>query len=415
MAKPLKKRELLHAVEKLLRQLHASPRGSEHAFELGGTWFMVERRGVALTDEEARAYFQTLELLRDNIPAERHGDDSLRRALQRAVAEVTYGTDFERDRLAALRDVAAELDRPSTNWIVLIEVRGLEAEKLGQRIGFVRFVKYSPHLAKRLRAFAPRAPRAVRRHWVPEDTIGRTFAQVSVEAVDVEAATTAATEHVRTAVDVVNFYAEFLAYASPLLYLPGDRESTHTYRFAYQTSQKGTLATQASRRGPLALLPLAEVMGRARANGFKELSQILHKRHKTESDRRILQAVRAAGRAAGATTTEARLLSAVTALEAALLGPNKAGELSYRLRIRCAHLLGRRPSAKKSIFRRVSKIYEARSAIAHTGSTGVSAREADNAVTLACSVIVFLLTKKVLHKYPKDADFEDWLTGLTLR
>lgn len=139
-------------------------------------------------------------------------------------------------------------------------------------------------------------------------------------------------------------------------------------------------------------MPIADVLGRARTRGFRELNEILASSNRNPVQRRILRAALSLGRAASATTPDARLLAAVTSLEAGLLPVR--GEIGYRLRLRCARLLTRSKASRSNLFSRMNRIYEARSNVTHGSAASIDERDVEAAVQVARSVVVTLLKSK---------------------
>lgn len=407
-------KKLLSSVETLLRQIHLAPEPASGSPSLdeNSIWFLSERRGVSLTGSEVRAYYQTVSQLRESIPAERHGDRELTSALQRAIAEIVHGADFDRDLGRAVAIVREELTRPVVDWVVLLPVRGLAPAGLPQRVGSVRLVAWTPFLSRRLRRRITHIPRSHRKRWVPQAREERTFAEVRVSAVDSQAATRAASIAVRQVLDIVNFYADFLAYANPILYFPGERETAKTIRFAYQVAQSRGLQTENRAAGPMPLMPLADVLGRAKTRGFRELNRILRSSNKNSVQRRLLRAAESLGRAASAGTPDARLLAAVTSLEAALLPVR--GEIGYRLRLRCARLLTKSKASRSKLFTRMNAIYKARSDMTHGGVTSIDERDVETAVQVARSVVVTLLKSKKVQTLRDVDQLEAWFDEISL-
>lgn len=61
------------------------------------------------------------------------------------------------------------------------------------------------------------------------------------------------------------------------------------------------------------------------------------------------------------------LLLYTIALESLILSDGNAAELTYRLRVRVAHLLGQDTTSRREVFGLVKRLYEVRSKIVHTG------------------------------------------------
>jgi len=95
-------------------------------------------------------------------------------------------------------------------------------------------------------------------------------------------------------------------------------------------------------------------------------------------------------------------------LEALLLGQQHNEQLAYRLRLRAAHLLGLKSSARSRIRDRVKQLYGLRSKIVHCGRTEISQTDLDELRIIVQSCIIRLLSGPIFNKFSGDAEIEAW-------
>ena len=132
-------------------------------------------------------------------------------------------------------------------------------------------------------------------------------------------------------------------------------------------------------------------------------------------ERRLLAAMIWAGRAHMQLRTEHRFLLYAVALETLLLRSSSETDLTYRLKTRCAHLVGRSVDSRRQITSQVGKLYSVRSKIVHAGSESVEANQLQllRALTLRC-IVQCLRSAKVRTLVSEDS-LEDWFEAKVLR
>ena len=100
--------------------------------------------------------------------------------------------------------------------------------------------------------------------------------------------------------------------------------------------------------------------------GFSKITDLLTKKRNGLEDR-LISAIQWAGKATVEGKKEEAFLLYAISLESLVLLDNEKEELTYRLRTRVAHLLGKDLENRKKISAKVRDLYEIRSKIVHSG------------------------------------------------
>ena len=96
------------------------------------------------------------------------------------------------------------------------------------------------------------------------------------------------------------------------------------------------------------------------------------------------------------------------ALESLLLGSRSEAEIGYRLRLRCAHLLGLSADGKKRIMKQVSDLYGIRSKIVHSGSFEVTDGDLSLMRFVSKNALIAVLTEEHFLSMQNEREFEQW-------
>jgi hypothetical protein len=244
---------------------------------------------------------------------------------------------------------------------------------------------------------------------------GRTFASIDVEAIDNTAAMHRARRTLRMALDVINFYADLLypRGARAFVYLAGERESVSTRSLIYQRDQQFSMP--GNREGPWKPFVLRDLRSkRARMIGAPKIFQWLANSNRNAFEQRVLNALQWAGRATADDRREEAFLLYLISLESLILGDKADRELGYRLRIRCAHLLGRTHTQRAAITKRLGELYGIRSKIVHAGSTEVNDEDLSAARSLAKAALIAILRSRVRPTPKSSQALEDWFESRML-
>jgi hypothetical protein len=312
---------------------------------------------------------------------------------------------------------------PEHHWRLFIPVGGLAPSGLPQEIGKIQFrlgdEKTISDIVEELRSYSTRglvvdeviAGRFDKLASEIRQLAGNAVAIVEADAVDYEAAYSLAINRLRTTLDCVNFYADRHHWGM-WAYLLGDTQSSPLLFVALPIDKEAPsdLGRVGGRRvGPIRAFPLNQL---ARLPGFQSMSEMLRDPERWPAER-ILTPMGWAGRAQVATRPEEAFLLYAISLESLLLGRNRSEELGYRLRTRCAHLIGK-AEARKEIVNQVGRLYNIRSDIVHSGSTEVP--ESDLALIRGyCrSAIGRVLADPLFLKITSEVEFERWFESRVL-
>ena len=152
---------------------------------------------------------------------------------------------------------------------------------------------------------------------------------------------------------------------------------------------------------------------RARRSGFDRVSALLCKENRNALEDRILASIQWAGRAAVDQRLDEAFLLFVVALESLLLRKDMLGELRFRFALYGSHLLVTTFSNRKPVFDDLTKAYDRRSQIVHSGSTQVAITELRRIHTYVRDSILAVLVNPLFRDMDED-QFDDWLKDCTL-
>lgn len=374
--------------------------------------FTFEGRGLSLNGSEASEYRACLQELYSALSRpELITKKELEKLLQRAIiSALTFGegsqlTVHPPQLSGAIRDLEAALTAAPQKFGVYHPVVGLEKDGLPLEVGLYRFLifddaefdKFSTTMDDddNPRRLAHR--KRLQEEFDAEDLIGARLAYREVEALEPYAARDRAVGDLQTTLDVINFYSDLLPYNWAHLSLPGDRDGasiTVPIRHLDTESRCTVVGRRVGRLGEMSLKSLFEI-AESKGLGFERVNELLKSRPNRMADV-FLASVRWAGRATASDRNETAFLLYVIALESLILADQDPRELSYRLRLRVAQLLGEDLEARREIGKRVSDLYSIRSKIVHSGHYEVS----DADLSLIRRVV-----KTCIIKLSNDAEF----------
>jgi hypothetical protein len=138
-------------------------------------------------------------------------------------------------------------------------------------------------------------------------------------------------------------------------------------------------------------------------------SELLARSSPTDLERRIVTALRWAGRARVEHRRDEAFLFCAIALEALMGKATSRAGVTKRVRLRVTRLLGLLPEARKEIFTLMGPLYDQRSEIVHTGD---SSRLADADIEIVRifvnRAITGLLTDKRFTRMRTCAELDEW-------
>jgi hypothetical protein len=165
-------------------------------------------------------------------------------------------------------------------------------------------------------------------------------------------------------------------------------------------------------KGPLKGLALPRLKSR-NPNGpvdevYARVSEILGKENPSSLEERILSAFQWAGRATVDVRNEEAFLLYMISLESLLLGGTNESELTFRLSLKAAHLIGRTCDVRKTVVARLGALYKIRSQIVHSGRFSVTESEVLEARHYAKQALLAVLHAKPFRDMTTEDQLERW-------
>lgn len=299
-----------------------------------------------------------------------------------------------------LKELKKALEQKPETWEILNHACGIDKVGLPVTFGKVSFVLATPDVLNSI----PEA--TITRSATREAFADKVLSRVHVQAVDVDAARTAATRVIQQTFDCLNFFASIRS-LSGQAYLVGEKATGHGYSISISSNNvlHGSFLYGSFLYGPFQSLPFPLLM---EVPGFGRVSRMLASNNPSELEDRILKAIQWAGRAFVDLRLEESFLLMAIALESLLLS-QKDENIGYRIALRCAHLIGKPDlAARKTLVKDIRGLYSRRSAIVHSGNIEVS--DADIALLhhyLRVALFV-VIEKEPFCSMTDEQEFEAW-------
>lgn len=387
----------------------------------------VNEGTLSLEPGEARKYRECIDVLHDavsgTVEISRRGVEKL---LQRAIWQVV---DIRKQRAGtpatrqdqAISDLQNSLSSPPVRYRVYYPVNGLDLVGLPFKVGNVTFAEFDAMQVQEFRDAVTAHPvgeeqkrkriQVIEEMAASDELSGQAVGITEVLALDASAAESAAFRELRLATDVVNFYSDMLPYNSAYIALPGDADEGKIAVPKLVLHSEGPPSFSINyrnigRTGKLSLRRLeeADIDGKL---GFARVCQLLVGRRSTLEDQ-IIASLQWAGRATVDRRKEEAFLLYAIALESLVMGDLQPGELSYRLKLRIAHLLGGTAEERAGIFKEVGDLYQIRSKIVHSGRYQVADADFGLMRMYAKASIIRLCTSEDLTSMSTPSKLADW-------
>jgi hypothetical protein len=351
--------------------------------------------------------------------------DSKLRSL-RALGRTATRDEIEKEG----NDILTALQPAPVDWSVYFRVDGLYEECLPLTIGNATFFPTTTSLAERVMRHEATPPSdrepslddlvyCHARKEIEEEFGTRQWAVARVIAAesDTEAARDLAHEYLRLTLDVMNFYAD--------IWRPGAYRARVTFGYEPQLEPMRTAAhvgeSEPSGVSMTVMGPFDNVWlpppnsADACKLGLDRVSAILAKwpSDASEVDRRVVAALRWAGRATVAPRLDEALLLYLIALEGLIMGPQKSESIVYKLARRVAHTFDDTTN-RKEVVEEVEYLYNLRSRLVHTGTAHIGESDVNRARFISKEVAVKVLSGSVFAQMRKNSDLDGWFESKML-
>ncbi|MEK6209380.1 MAG: hypothetical protein AABM64_03255 [Pseudomonadota bacterium] len=392
----------------------------------GHSGFRISRHdegSLFLDEADLVAYTATVGRLVDDFSTT--GDLSRRSVEQYLQDSLFHSLDIRRKREKpfdervnqALVDLHKRLCSPPLSYRCFVPVHGFAPKYLPFSFGGIRFVRFGQsHLRQLLKPIGTGAEFNAFRSDVSDmkesELWGNPCAVVEVKARDFDSAMVRARVATRAAVDSVNFFEDLIPYNHGWLYLPA--EGARAREIAAIVSSEGQVLLSHAKVGPIAPFSLENLRKDPRVLrqllALSALSRIATPKTAGEV---LLTSFRWAGRASVEPKREQSFLLFAIALEAAAL-PVRNQEITYRLSLRVARLLGRSRERRAEVTKSVADLYSVRSKIVHSGSYEVTDEDLGRLRWLTKTVLLRLLRRRSLWK-SSPHELDRWIEGLVTK
>ncbi len=296
-----------------------------------------------------------------------------------------------------IKELRKALERKPVSWEIINRACGIDHAALPMKVGKMTFVSATADELKN----------------IPDDSIdkpitkecfsGNVLGRVHVEAVDVDAARMNATRIHQQTIDCLNFFASIAGVVGQA-YLLGDKEKGHGLRVSIGPNEQ--ISHQSFLYGPLQLVPLNRV---ADQPGFERISKMLESDQPSKLEDRILRATQWAGRAFVDSRREESFLLMAIALESLLLAKQGNENITYKVAMRCAHLIGKTDlEARRRLVGDMKDLYSRRSTIVHSGKTEVSDAEIGSLRHYLSAALFTILNREPFCSMKEENELEAW-------
>lgn len=419
--------EVLRSIKSLIIEFKDS--GIE---ENGDKALYFERQGLGglhLNYEESSRYRKCLRDLaassvKDDDLSLKTVEGAFQEALLKALCSNSYSTPEDSRINEILEALKRKLTANRIPYRCFIPVCGIKEEGLPFSIGKVEFSVFDDLLVDQFK-------KIVSKHTIQKDfkwnglkeDINRSFYKkicslVIVEAKDYEAAQIIAIKKLRRILDILNFFSALTLFNSNAwIYLPGDLEPYLFEAMILNEDDGASYNTASKRIGPLQELEISQIIESNKSNdiGFDYVISLLQKSSLNKFEKALITAIQWAGRAVVSNRREDAFLLYAIALESIILVDNPNAELSYRLRIRIAHLIARKPENRSEVANTVKELYNLRSKLVHDGKYEITDLEMDSMKSICIRSIKRLCIDPLFQKMTSTDAFSDWLEDQILR
>ncbi|MDP2965894.1 MAG: HEPN domain-containing protein [Pelolinea sp.] len=366
--------------------------------------FSLENYGTLILDgEDAINYRETLNYLIESVNNEKISNKAIEKLFQRTILlaldieEKEKNISFKSRIENAKKELINSLKAEPTIFSVYYPVQGISLEGLPLKVGNVLFCNFGKEHFKKVKnilidhkddELTKQNKKVFLDFFKKSKTLGKLMGLIEIKAIDDKAAKELAKKEIISTLEIINFFGEFIPYQDGFAYLPGEQRERHA--IFVPILKQGPIPNVffgGEVVGPLMPVPISKLQNPDKKIDFgfiKASNLLLKQRNKLEE--KIISALQWAGKAAIESSKEKSFLLYAISLESLVLLENDHDELTYRLRTRCAHLLGINIENRKKVSEKIDDLYKIRSKIVHSGWYQVTDADLSliRAYTLGC-------------------------------
>jgi len=395
------------------------------------TFSRSELGGLTIWDDEVLHYRNCIKTLAEAINnlSEVLSESAIEQAVQDTVLKsLDINQNFKDknfdERLAeSIKELGNRLTASPGIWDVYFQVLGVRLKDSCFCFGKFRFLPADKHTHKFLlqqgyeiiqrSSDTDEAKEWSKKHLkkeIKKDLSEGVISWIKVEALDEKAARSNAIEQLNLTLDILNFFTLIVHPRGMEVraYLPG-QAAYNTGTLSIACRQGAQFNAESGLRGPLDLFLLTDLDKSPPARrSLSLLSNILRLNKPNEFQKRLLASVRFAGRATVNRVREESFLQHAIAMESLLSDKDGAGEITFKLAARCAHLIGPDSQSRNDIFKEVKKLYGVRSKIVHRGNTDLTDMQLSRLQYYVRSSLFVILTQDMFDHIEDETKFLAW-------
>lgn len=340
---------------------------------------------------------------------------------------------FKRRVDVEVRNVKKQLSKAPTTWSVTLNVGGFSDRAMPLSFGGVTFVAGSASLGEEITSAAPDlAPKrriakrkleafAAARSNELEELKNRfareVWARTEIEAGDDDAARDLALAKITTVVDVLNYFAfRFRPQPrfTPRAYVGPTGPASNVFWVAIDPSRPYLVGRPESHNySPVVAFELGTT--RSRLVGADRAHAMLQ-RTPTEYEDRLITALSWAGRGIVEPRRDISIICFSISLESLLKRRADRGNISERLRLRTAHLIGGTKQSRSAVISQIGRLYDIRSAFVHAGTAEtISDDDVHVMRNLAILALDAVFSRKPFESMQTSAELDAWFDDCLLQ
>lgn len=296
-----------------------------------------------------------------------------------------------------IKELRKALEQKPVCWEIISRACGIDHAALPMKVGKMTFVSATDDELKSI------PDDSINKPITKECFSGNVLGRVHVQAVDVDAARMNATRVHQQTIDCLNFFAS-VAGVLGQAYLLGEKEKGHGLRVSLGPNDY--TSHQSFLYGPLQLVPLNRMTEQP---GFERISKMLESDSPSQLEDRILRSIQWAGRALVDPRREESFLLMAIGLENLLLAKQGNENITYKVAMRCAHLIGKTDlEARRRLVSDIKDLYSRRSTIVHSGRVEVSDAEIGSLRHYLSAALFTVLNTEPFSSMKEEKELETW-------
>jgi hypothetical protein len=390
--------------------------------------------GLLLANEDASEYRMHVDNIYEATAGKREhiSRAAVESLVQKAILEsvdpanAAQEKDFAKRLAAAMKELGEQLQEEPRLWEVHFPVEGISKDKLPYTFGVCEFYFgddiYIERLLVRVRNVFDSLVGEGSIEWAKNDAVNKTQAlikektgvSVIVHAVDSKAAHVLAKTTARQAVDILNFYANLGGNPPSEVLLFSEGRGPGVLSTFLLSNERPAYSAPNERFGPYVQFSFGT--DHLSKTGLDKMSGILKKQadDRTGIENRLVSTFQWAGKASVEPRKEEAFLWFAVSLESLLMDRSDHAEITEKLALRGAHLIGRNLNSRLTVYKDLKKLYGIRSKVVHSGSIDIGEDQLSEIRYYSKLAALTMLCSSSFAEMNTDEELMSWFRNKTL-